>query len=412
VTETTNALAIRDIVDIRDAIATANDRKTKIAVCGNGSKLAIVQPAAADTEISLKCFNKIEDYDPAELVLTADAGARLADIEALLESHGQMLGFEPMDYGPLFGAPAGNATIGGTIAANCSGPRRFAAGAARDHFLGFEAVSGRGEIFKGGAKVVKNVTGYDLPKLMAGSWGTLAILTRVTVKITPRPRNVATIVLTGLSDRDAAMAMAMAIGSTTAITGAVHLPAARTAAVPVASLAAAGTSVTLLRVEAFCSSVKPHVQALAKPLAPYGTPSLLDEPETRLLWRYLRDVQVFAGDMRQLWRISVAPMLGFNVTAALAPLGAEWFYDWGGGLVWLTLPSTEAAQADQVRAAVAKQGGHATLIRATAEQSNIPALAPETGALAMLSQRVKTAFDPAGVLNPCRFLTGGAGGSL
>jgi glycolate oxidase FAD binding subunit len=412
VTETTNALAIRDIVDIRDAVAAANDRKTKIAVCGNGSKAAIVQPAAADTEISLKGLNKIEDYDSAELVLTADAGARLVDIEALLESHGQMLGFEPMDYGPLFGAAAGNATIGGTIAANCSGPRRFAGGAARDHFLGFEAVSGRGEIFKGGAKVVKNVTGYDLPKLMAGSWGTLAILTRVTVKVIPRPRNIATLVLSGLSDRDAAMAMAKAIGSTTAISGAVHLPAERTSAMPVASLATAGTSVTLLRIEALSSSVKPHVEALAQPLAAYGAPSLLDEPETRLLWRHLRDVRIFAGDLRQLWRISVAPMLGWNVTAALAPLGAEWFYDWGGGLVWLTLPSTEAAQADQVRAAVAKHGGHATLIRATAEQSNIPAFAPETGALAMLSQRVKTAFDPAGVLNPCRFLTGGAVGSL
>jgi glycolate oxidase FAD binding subunit len=414
VIETSNALEIRDVADIRDAVAAANGAKTTIAVRGSGSKAAIFSPVAADTEITLTGLNKIEDYDPAELVLTADAGARLVDIAALLDGHGQMLGFEPMDYGPLFGGDAGRATIGGIIAANCSGPRRFAAGAARDHFLGFEAVSGRGEIFKGGAKVVKNVTGYDLPKLLAGSWGTLAILTQVTLKVTPCPRGVATLVLTGLSDRDAAMVMAKAIGSTTAITGAAHLPSTRVAALPVASLAAAGTALTLLRVESYTSSVEPHVKALTAPLLPHRIETSLDAVATQMLWSYLRDVRPFDDGRQPLWRISVAPMQGWSVTDILTPLGAQWFYDWAGGLIWLALPETaDVRDAEAVRSAVAKAGGHAVLVRAPAPLRNaVPAFAQETGALAMLSQRVKTAFDPAGVLNPGRFLAGGPVGSL
>ena len=245
--ETPTVLEVRDVEDIREAVAAANEGRTKIAVRGGGSKSAIGHPVEAATEIVLTKLCGIIDYEPAELVLTAAAGTSLADIEALLDRNGQMLAFEPMDFGPLFGSAERCGTIGGTIAANYSGPRRFAAGAARDHFLGFEAVSGRGEIFKGGGKVVKNVTGYDLPKLIAGSWGSLAILTRVTVRVTPRPRSSATLVLTGLCDRDAAMAMAKAVGSSTAVTGAAHLPAAPAAAVPIAALAAAGTSVTLLR---------------------------------------------------------------------------------------------------------------------------------------------------------------------
>ncbi len=414
VIETPTVLEVRDVEDIREAVAAANGGRTKIAVRGGGSKSAIGHPVEAATEIVLTKLCGNIDYEPAELVLTAAAGTSLDDIEALLDRNGQMLAFEPMDFGPLFGSAERCGTIGGTIAANYSGPRRFAAGAARDHFLGFEAVSGRGEIFKGGGKVVKNVTGYDLPKLIAGSWGSLAILTRVTVRVTPRPRSSATLVLTGLCDRDAAMAMAKAVGSSTAVTGAAHLPAAPAAAVPIAALAAAGTSVTLLRVEALCSSVKPHTNALAKQLQPYGTAFLVDEVETPVLWRSLRDVRPFAADTRPLWRISVPPMNGWAVAEAvveaLAPLQAEWFYDWAGGLVWLTLPETADAGASLVRAAAAKSKGYATLVRAPASvRAVIPSFEPQSGALGELSRRIKTAFDPAGVLNPGRFFPSGPG---
>jgi glycolate oxidase FAD binding subunit len=408
------ALEARDVADIRDAVLAANNARTKIAVRGAGTKAPIGEPAEADSEIVLTKLTGAIDYEPAELVLTAPAGTSLVEIEALLEKNGQMLGFEPMDYGPLFGMAEGRATIGGTIVANCSGPRRFAGGAARDHFLGFEAVSGRGEIFKGGGKVVKNVTGYDLPKLMAGSWGSLAILTQVTVKVTPKPRTLATLVLTGLSDREAAIAMSKAVGSSTAVTGAAHMPVARASSIPLAALDGLGAPLTLLRIEALSSAIAPHSDALAKSLQPHGIAAVLDEAPSRDLWRSLRDVKVFANDTRPLWRISVAPMQGAAVTAAiaesLAPAQAEWVYDWAGGLVWLTLPQTADAGANLVRTAVAKSKGHATLIRAPASlPDGVPRFEPQPAALSELSRRIKTAFDPAGVLNPGRFFLSGPG---
>jgi glycolate oxidase FAD binding subunit len=270
-------------------------------------------------------------------------------------------------------------------------------------------VSGFGESFKTGGKVVKNVTGYDLPKLLAGSWGSLAILTNVTVRVVPKPRGVATLVLAGLSDREAARVMAKAVGATTAITGAAHVPAVPAAALPGSALPA-GTSLTLLRIEAASSSVAPHESALAAQLAPHTIAAQLDAPQSRLLWAHLRDVRLFAADTRPVWRISVAPMRGADVAEALSPLGAEWFYDWAGGLVWLAMPESPDAGARLVRAAAAKAQGHAILIRADAKiRAEVAAFPPETAALAQLTERVKIAFDPRGVLNPGRFLSSGPG---
>jgi glycolate oxidase FAD binding subunit len=406
VTTSVAAVEIRDVAELRDIIVDANAGGTTMSVRGGGSKAAIGGPREASTDIMLSRLGGIIDYDPAELVLTAGAGTNLAEIESLIAQNNQMLGFEPMDYGPLFGTNEGSATIGGTIAASCSGPRRFAGGAARDHFIGFEAISGRGDMFKGGGKVVKNVTGYDLPKLLAGSWGSLAVLTRVTVRVVPRPRAVATLVMAGLSDREAVEIMSRAVGSTTAITGAAHLPAPRAAALPAAP--AGGRALTLLRVEAATSSLAPHTNALAKKIAPHSVFAELDESQSQNLWSYLRDVRSFAADTRPLWRISVAPTEGPSVTEALTPYGAEYVYDWAGGLIWLVMPESADAGAERVRAAAIQARGYATLIRAGAEvRAAVPAFAPEPAALAHLSQRVKTAFDPRGVLNPGRFIGAG-----
>ena len=123
------------------------------------------------------------------------AGTPIAEIETLLEKNNQELAFEPIDYGPLLGGEAGRGTLGGAIAANLSGPRRIKAGAARDHFLGVTAVTGRGETIKSGGRVVKNVTGYDLCKLLAGSWGTLAAMTDITIKVLPKPETEATVLV-------------------------------------------------------------------------------------------------------------------------------------------------------------------------------------------------------------------------
>src|SRR5205085_6509853 len=185
----------------------------------------------ADVVLSTARLDRIVDYSPEELVLTAQPGVRIADLERLVAAKGQMLAFEPPRWTRLLGA-RGEPTLGGVLGANLSGPRRIRAGAARDHFLGFSAVSGRGEVFKAGGRVVKNVTGYDLMKLMAGSWGTLAVLTEVTIKVLPKPETKATVVLTGLDDARAVQAMVTAMGLPCEVSAAAHLPAAVAARIP------------------------------------------------------------------------------------------------------------------------------------------------------------------------------------
>jgi glycolate oxidase FAD binding subunit len=324
----------------------------------------------------------------------------------LLDQNSQELAFEPMDYGPLFGSDAGQGTIGGAIAANLSGPRRIKAGAARDHFLGVTAVTGRAETIKSGGRVVKNVTGYDMCKLIAGSWGTLVAMTDVTIKVLPKAETEATVLVEGLNDAHACAAMAAAMGSACDVSGAAHLPdhvAFYFDGLP--KLEAA----TALRLEGFAPSVNHRKEALAALLKPFGPVALLDEKQSRALWRSVRRVKPFASNSaraRPLWRISTAPSKGYEIAAAITP-AAQMFYDWAGGLVWVAMPHAEEPGAAAIRAAVGRIGGHATLVRApTAVRAAVDVFEPEEAGLAALSRRVKESFDPKGILNPGRMRAG------
>src|SRR5271168_2165631 len=216
----------RDAAEVEQAIRSALGSGKTLEVVGRGTKRAIGRAAQWNATLDLSGLSGVTLYEPEELVLSAKAGTPLAEIEALTVASKQELAFEPMDYGALLGTEIGAATIGGAIAANLSGPRRIKAGAARDHFLGVNAVSGRGETFKSGGRVVKNVTGYDLCKLIAGSWGTLAAMTDITIKTLPKAETESTILVLGLDDEMAGQAMTAAMGSYGDVSAAAHLPAA------------------------------------------------------------------------------------------------------------------------------------------------------------------------------------------
>jgi glycolate oxidase FAD binding subunit len=400
-TGTIDTLKAASEAQIVEALAWAGEKKARVEVRGAGSKAAIGRPIGADLILDVSGLAGVVDYAPAELVLTARAGTPLAEVEALLADAGQMLAFEPTDYGPLLGGGSGAATLGGVIASNASGPRRLKDGAARDHFLGFQAVSGRGEAFKAGGKVVKNVTGYDLSKLMAGSWGTLSVLTEVSLKVLPRPQTCATLAFQGLSDTDAVKAMSLAMGSPADVSGAAHLPAGVATRAPGALGADA---VTALRLEGFGPSVAARIRTLTEKLALFGAPTLLDASETAALWAFIRDVHPFVSDDRPVWRVSAAPMNGPAILSAVqAETACEGFYDWAGGLVWLAVaPSPDAGEA-AVRRAARAHDGHATLIRAPADvRASVAVFEPEPAALAALTRRVKASFDPLNLLNPGR----------
>jgi glycolate oxidase FAD binding subunit len=300
-------------------------------------------------------------------------------------------------------------TIGGALAANLSGPRRIKAGAARDHFLGFSAVNGRGELFKAGGRVVKNVTGYDLCKLLAGSFGTLAALTDVTVKVLPAAEETRTALVFGLAEGPAIKALVAALGSAHEVSAAAHLPRTIAAGSGVPLVSAAAAAVTAVRVEGFPASVAFRARALADLLAPLGAVGELGREDSLAFWREIRDVRPFAAEPQLcLWRVSVPPASGPALVARVAAaLETRAYYDWGGGLVWLGLAPNGDAGAAVVRAALAASGGNATLMRAPDPvRAAVAVFEPLADGVARLSQRVKESFDPRGILNPGRLYAG------
>jgi glycolate oxidase FAD binding subunit len=404
-----DTLKPRTAKDAEEAVQWALSRGAALELVGRGSKRAIGRPAQSDLTLDLSGLAGVILYEPEELVLSAQAGTPLDEIEALMAAKGQHLAFEPMDYGPLLAGVPSSGTIGGVLAANLSGPRRIAAGAARDHFLGFEAVSGRGEFFKSGGRVVKNVTGYDVSKLVAGSWGTLAALTTVTIKTLPRPQTQATVVVSGLDDATAVRAMAAAMVTSCDVSGAAHLPA--TVAPRSGFGTATGRSLTVLRLEGVGPSVDHRKAALMAAMKPFGAVELCDENASCGLWRAIRDVRPFAGadvSARPVWRIVTAPSRGAQLAVMItAATEAEVLYDWAGGLVWAMLAPSDDAGAALVRRAVGACGGQAMLIRApAATRAAVDVFSPQEPGLASLTRRVKHGFDPNGVLNPGRMWAG------
>lgn len=315
--------------EVRSVVAWAVAEATPLQIRGSGSKSAIGPSVEASHVLDLSRLSAITLYEPEELVLSALAGTPLAEIEGRLADAGQEFAFEPIDYGPLLGQPAGGGTLGGLVATNLAGPRRIKAGAARDHVLGVEAVSGRGEAFKSGGRVVKNVTGYDLGRGLSGSWGTLAVFTALSLKVLPRSETGTTLVLPGLDDAQAVQAMAIALGSSADVSGAAHLPEGTVG--DIAPLSGAAGAVTLLRVEGFAPSVEARIAALSTLLKEVAPADVIEGDGSAAIWRAIRDVRPFWGaPERAVWRVSVTPSEGPAVVAALAQAGEmRAFYDWG-----------------------------------------------------------------------------------
>jgi len=395
---------------VREAVQWAAQNKTPIELIGHGSKRAIGRPGNAAHTLDVSALSGISLYEPAELVLSAGAGTALLEIEDAVAANNQQLAFEPPDLSHLLGHTNGKGTLGGNIACNLSGPRRIKAGAARDHFLGFKAISGRGEDYKSGGRVVKNVTGYDLCKLLAGSWGTLGVMTELTIKVLPAPEKTRTVLVMGLDAEAGVAAMTRAFHSPHDVTGGAWMPEALASSSDASYVREAKANVTAIRVEGPGPSVEYRCQALREELGSFGPTEELHGHNSGRFWTEVRDVLPFAkeGDTRAVWRISVPPQAGAGLAARLTDdPKADAFLDWGGGLIWLAVPQTNSESADALRAAVAETGGHATLIRAPEElRAAVPVFEPQTDGLAKLSARIKAGFDPLGVLNPGRMYAG------
>jgi glycolate oxidase FAD binding subunit len=401
-----------DLDELRDAIGEALAMDEPLEVLAGGSKRGLGRPLQLPRMLDLSRLAGIRDYQPSELVLTAGAATPIEEIDAALAEARQMLAFEPPDLGALFALPpavAGRRTLGGALACNLSGPRRIKSGAARDHFLGFRGVSGRGEVFKAGGRVVKNVTGYDLCKLMAGSFGTLAALEEVTVKVLPQPEAISTVMLCGLDALAAVRILNRALASPHEVSGAVYIPA------PTAGLMSisGSSAVAALRIEGPYPSVIFRREQLLAELGSDCEASSLDEEASIAFWRAIRDVLPLAGSGdRAMWRVSIAPSRGGELGEALARrLDTSWYLDWAGGVVWAAIAGAEDGGAavirDAIRGADGRGTGHATLIKGSPElRRSVSVFEPQPPPLKALVRRIKESFDPRRILNPGRMVEG------
>ena len=391
--------------EAREMIAAARATGMPLAICGGNTRAGLGRPVQAEKTLSSRALSGIVAYDPAELVIIAGAGTAVAEIEAVLEKNGQRLVFEPMDHRPLLGSE-GEPTIGAIAAGNISGPRRLVAGAARDSLLGVRFVNGAGEIVKNGGRVMKNVTGLDLVKFMAGSWGTLGFLTEVTFKVLPAAETETTLAIRGLLDDAAVGAMAHAMATSAEVSGAAHLPELVAGTVLGGKLG--NDAATLLRLEGFEASVAIRAVKLKSLLGAMGEIEELGADDSRRLWREVRDCIPFAdGTQKPVWRVSMKPGRAHEMVMAMRmQTGASAFYDWQGGLAWVRMENDPADEL--VRGEITRHGGgHATLVRADPQyRLLVPVFQPEPGPVAELSKRIKAKFDPAGILNPGRMVQG------
>jgi glycolate oxidase FAD binding subunit len=391
----------RNEAEVADAVAGAMEKGTAFEIVSRGGKRNFGKPVAAGTILDGGALAGILKYEPEELVVSARAATPLAEIEAALAERRQMLGFAPADWSALFGGYPGGATLAGTVATNACGARRVKAGAVRDHIIGCRFVNGSGEAIKAGGNVIKNVTGFDIPKLMCGAFGTLGVLTELTFRVVPKPARSSTLVLRNCAAESGLRALRQAAGLPVEPTGLSYLPAQALAASPAARTAQLGndTGVVLIRVEGGTEALNEKLAILRRTFAAFDSVTVEDDTP---LFREIGAGGIFVDHATDVWRLCVASSDAYAaVEASRAPL---WYADWAGGLLWLGLPADEET-ARRLRGVTAQFGGHATLMRASAEaRARLAVFEPEVPARATLTAAVKAAFDPQRLLNPGRMV--------
>ncbi|MGE3625858.1 MAG: FAD-binding protein [Hyphomicrobiales bacterium] len=394
--------------ELAAVIAEAAAGNAPLEIEGAGTKRDIGRPLQTAARVSTSKLSGITLYEPSELFISVLAGTPLKTVEAELASNNQQLAFEPADLGPLLGGKAQQGTIGAVFATNLSGPRRVHAGAARDHFIGMRAVNGRGEAFKSGGRVMKNVTGYDLCRGLSGSWGTLAVMTEVTMKVLPKPEETRTLLIRGLTEDVAVEAMSAALSSPYEVSGALHLCGEFAGQMSEKDLTTRGRPVTLVRLENFSSFVEYRFEKLCGLLSAYGRIHALDNKRSIALWNEARSLKYLQAATGCLWRIVTPQRTAARIVAAIRKtLHCKAAFDWAGGLVWLEIPPAADASVIEVRKAVAEFGGHATLIRAEPSvRAAIDVFHPPAPGPAAITRKLKAVFDPHGILNPGRMYPG------
>jgi glycolate oxidase FAD binding subunit len=395
--------------ELAGLVRQAGDQKTPLEICGNRSKSWIGRPMQVARRISTSEMRGVTLYEPTELVLSAKPGTPLAEIEALLDKNGQEFSFEPYHWERLREARStGVPTIGGAVATNSSGPRRILRGSARDQLIGTRFVNGAGEVVKSGGRVMKNVTGYDVARALAGSWGTLGVLSEVTLKVMPKAEESRSLIFLGLPDEAAVTAMCLAMGTPYEVSGTMHLPAEFVGRLATPDIAKLGQPITVLRLENFSAAVQRRITLLHEKLKPFGQIYELEDERSRSFWSDIRSLGFLAGGDWPLWRVTVVPDRAPKLVSALrGQMECRAAYDWSGGLIWIEVSPATDANATILRRSIAEFGGEAMLVRAPlATRAAVDVFQPLPEANMTLIRGLKEAFDPHRILNPGRMYAG------
>jgi len=385
--------------EVIDAVAAARAHRSTLEIVGHGTKRALGRPVETVDVLDVAALSGIVSYEPDELVVTVKAGTTIVEIEEALAHRAQRLGFDPADWGPMFGEPAHAATIGGVLSADACGPARVRFGAARDHLLGYRAINGWAESYKAGGHVVKNVTGFDLPKLMCGAMGTLGVLTEVTLRLVPRAALNVTLVARDITPDAGLKLLRRAWTSAFGPTGLAYLPGGMTASSP--ELGAIGLGAALIRMEGARIPLDEKIAGIRA----LASGVYLEATDGDGIFRAIGTGRAFIDRDVDVWRVFVPPL-------AAAPCAEKtdsqiWLADWAGGLLWIATGADDHTSAHRIRAAASAHGGNATLLRASATmRRRIPVFQPKPSNLAALDRSVKAAFDPTGIFNPGRMCEG------
>ncbi|MGN6514585.1 MAG: FAD-binding protein [Rhizomicrobium sp.] len=373
-------IAARNEQDVIEAVRHARAARRTLEIAGAGTKRNYGRVAPCDDVLDVLGLRGVVNYEPAELILTVLPGTPVAEIAALLAAKNQRLGFEPADWGPLLGAPSHSATVGGVLSADVNGSAAVRYGRARDSLLGFRAVNGFGEAYKAGGRVVKNVTGFDLPKLVCGAMGTLGVLTEVTLRLFPKPAHSVTLAARDMAPGEGLALLRRFWQSPLEATGLAYADGA-----------------AFIRLEGAHEPLKEKIAA-AREIAPH-----LEESSDSKIFEEVANGSVFLSNALNIWRAFVPPSEAARIAQAS---GAQlWRADWAGGLLWIGLDSRDDGA--KLRDLCGAVGGHATLLRAPAPlRSKFDVFTPEDAPRAALTKSVKAAFDPLGIFNPGRMWSG------
>lgn len=416
-------VAAQNLKDVREAMRWARDEDKHLEIYSGGTKRTIGHPIEDSYALGLGFMRGILSYEPDELVISMRAATPLAEINQALRAHRQQLAFEPPNWSNLFSPQkpqeVSAPTCGGLVASNAAGARRFVAGAARDHLLGFHAISGRGIDFQSGGRVVKNVSGYDLSKLMSGSWGTLAVMYELTLRTVPAPQATRTLFLYGLEEDEAMRWMDHLLSKNFNISGAVHIPLATMKQWN--NLDHNPASLTAFRLEGTLAATQAKLNQLQGLVGSEAQTNNNEGEAAIQFWNSINDLAIFStpntNKNAPLWRILTPRSKAANLIARLSAECEDvlYFLDWGGGLIWFghdcVNGETELEEfqkkANQIRYICLEHDAQAILMRAspTARRA-IPFMPPLSSGLAGINARIKNAFDPNAILNPSRLYYG------